>query len=384
MLPRLGVISCLAIAVAAACTSVPRTVTPAPPAPRTATLSASAAACVADFDFTHALITRDYAGFADRMRESASRINALTDSVRAEVRAVESDSACTRLLQRWVGIFRERDHHLQLGRYRRSPPAPAAAALPAPTGPPTDDPRRPTIRFADDSTAVLRFATFNMFYKTAIDSLIAAHRARLLATPYLVVDVRSNTGGATASYASLMPLIYTDPYRVEGMDVWASDGNIAYYKAMLDTANVPESIKAEGRVLVPRVEASRGRFATWDEDRLVRLDTVYPMPRRVAILIAGLCASSCEQFVLDARQSRKVTVLGKQNTAGMVDYGNTRKEILPSGIRQISMPTSRSRRLPERAMDYKGFAPDVLIPWEEPDAVAFAIRYLKSGERPVR
>jgi hypothetical protein len=35
-------------------------------------------------------------------------------------------------------------------------------------------------------------------------------------------------------------------------------------------------------------------------------------------------------------------------------------------------------------MDYKGFAPDVLIPWEEPDAVAFAIRYLKSGERPVR
>jgi C-terminal processing protease CtpA/Prc len=123
---------------------------------------------------------------------------------------------------------------------------------------------------------------------------------------------------------------------------------------------------------------------TWDEDRAVRLDTVYAMPRRVAVLVAGLCASSCEQFVLDARQSRKVTVIGKQNTAGMVDYGNTRREVLPSGVRQIFMPTSRSRRLPDRPMDYKGVAPDVIVPREEPDVVAVAIRYIKSGDRPGR
>ncbi|MDQ3997871.1 MAG: S41 family peptidase [Gemmatimonadota bacterium] len=363
---------------AAACGGISATPTgrSAAPVPNI-TPGVTASACAADFDSTYAVITRDYAGYADRVRESGSRINALTDSVRVEVQNAATDSACTRALQRWIAVFRERDHHLQLGRFRRGP-APAGQAPPA-TGAPAEDPRRPTIQFMDDSTAVLRLGTFNMFYKAAIDSLIAVHRGRLLATPYLVVDVRTNTGGATHSYATVMSFIYSDPFRVEGMDVWATDGNVAYYKAMLETADLPESIKAEGRIAVPRLEANRGRFTTWDEDRTVRLDTVYPMPRRVAVLIAGLCASSCEQFVLDARQSRKVTVLGRQNTAGMVDYGNTRRVILPSGVRQIHMPTSRSRRLPERPMDYKGIAPDVPIPKDEPDALAFAIRYLKSA-----
>ena len=350
------------------------------PAPTTRDLADPAGSvCAVDFDSMHAVITTDYPGYADRMRESASRIAALTDSVRLEARAVTSDTACTRALQRWIAVFRERDHHLQLGRFR--PAAAPGSRTPAATGPARDDSRRPTIVFADDSTAVLRFATFNMFYKAAIDSLIAAHRERLLATPYLIVDVRTNTGGATHSYASLMPLIYSDPFRVEGMDVWATDGNIAHYKAMLDTADLPEAIKADARALVPLVEAHRGRLAPWSEDRVVRFDTVYPMPRRIAVLIAGMCASSCEQFVADARQSGKVTVLGRQNTAGMVDYGNTRRVILPSRARQIHMPTSRSRRLPERPMDYTGIAPDVLIPGDEPDALAFAIRYLKGEQK---
>jgi hypothetical protein len=368
----LGAVSCTG-------TTVART----PPATGTSggvSLSSIQSACAMDFDSTEAIIARDYAGYGDRMRESADRIRALTDSVRLEVRAVGSDSACTRSLQRWIAAFGERDHHLQLWRFR---PAPTAAPQGARTvSEPAEDPRRPTVRYVGDTVAVLTLPTFNMRYKRAIDSLMATHRPRLLSTPYLVVDVRSNGGGATASYESVMALIYADPYRVEGMDVWATDGNINAYRALLDTGNVPESIKAEARALLPRMEAKRGSFVTWDEDRTISLDTVYALPRRVGVLIARMCASSCEQFVLDAGQSRKVTLLGRQNTAGMVDYGNTRRVILPSSARQISMPTSRSRRLPGRPMDYKGVAPDVLIPKEEADAVAFAIRFLSTGAKP--
>src|SRR5258705_4175890 len=97
------------------------------------------------------------------------------------------------------------------------------------------------------------------------------------------------------------------------------------------------------------------------------------MPRRVALLVDHHCASSCEELVFEARQSRKVTVLGSENTAGTDDYGNVRSLWLP-GWRRMRVPTLRERR--ER-IDLVGFAPAVRIPASEPDAVEFARRYLR-------
>src|SRR5258705_1608903 len=77
------------------------------------------------------------------------------------------------------------------------------------------------------------------------------------------------------------------------------------------------------------------------------------MPRRVALLVDHHCASSCEELVFEARQSRKVTVLGSENTAGVDDYGNVRSLWLP-GWRRMRVPTSRERR--ER-VDPGGVAP---------------------------
>ena len=339
--------------------------------------------CAADLDALETVVRRDYAGFRTKVEERASTLAALTDRVRSEVLAATDPSACTAALQRWIAFFS--DPHLQVWEPRPEPGGggreESSASGSANGGAASEDPRRPSLRFPDDNAAVLELPDFGDRYKPAIDQLIAEHRARLLATPYLVIDVRRNGGGWTGTYEeSILPLLYTDPILVHGMEGWASEGNIAYMREML-ASNRAEGIKRVIRTLLPKMEANRDQFVTITENREIRLDTVHPMPRAVALLVGRGCASTCEQFVLDARQSRKVVVMGEANTGGFLDYGNVRQVQLPSGKRVLQVPTARSKRLPENPMDRVGIAPEVRIPEGEADPIAFALRYLRSVDR---
>lgn len=328
-------------------------------------------ACTTDFDSAVAIITRDYAGFREKTRgpDAAGALAALTDSVRAVAATEPNGEACTAALNRWIAFFR--DPHLQL--WQPQPPASAPVAA-GPSAPPASP---YSVTYPDDSTAVLELRDFGQRHKQGIDSLVAVHRDRLLATPYLVIDVRRNGGGWTESYASVLPLLYTGPIHVDGAQAWASESNLAYIRQMLESPGVPEQLKEQLRPIAARMADSIGQFVTIADDRVIRLDTVYPSPRAVAVLVSRQCVSTCEQFVLDARQSRKVTVMGATNTRGMVDYGNVRRVALPSGLRQMQVPTSRSMRLPESPMDVVGIAPEVRIPEGEADPVAFAVRALR-------
>lgn len=326
--------------------------------------------CAADFEYVHAVITRDYAGYRDRLAESATVIGALTDSVRATADRASSDSACTALLQRWLAPFSAHDHHLQLWQPRRSPAGTAGGGR-------QETRSLPLLAFPDDSTAVLTLPSFDERYKPAIDSLLGAHWTRLIATPFLVINVQDNGGGATRAYAAALPLLYTRPIPRDGMDFWVSDANLAMVRALAADATAPPGLRAEAARVLPSLEANVGRFAPMEAADTIRLEQVHATPRAVAILTGAGCASSCEQFVLDAMQSAKVVVLGVQPTAGFLDYGNVLTVTPPQGIRRLAFATSRSRRLPDRAMDHTGIAPQVMIPREVADRVAFAIRYLK-------
>jgi C-terminal processing protease CtpA/Prc len=229
---------------------------------------------------------------------------------------------------------------------------------------------------------IITLSSFDRRYKPAIDSLIDVHRARLLATPYLLLDLRRNGGGADASFRSVMALLYTDPIQREGFDVWVSEGSVADARPLLDDPRIDAETRAEMREAIRRFEAGgrKGMFLEGSAGE-IRYDSVHAMPRAVAVLTGRGCASSCEQFVLDASYSSKVTVYGTGNTAGFLDYGNARQITLPSGIRRLSVPSTRSRRLPDRPLDWTGITPQVLIPSAEPDPVGFAIHHLKAGTR---
>jgi C-terminal processing protease CtpA/Prc len=100
-------------------------------------------------------------------------------------------------------------------------------------------------------------------------------------------------------------------------------------------------------------------------DSIIKEDTIYPNPKRVGIIINERNASAAEQFLLRAKESKKVILFGNRNTKGVLDYSNCDFEDLPSGNYQLKWPQSRSRRLPEHPIDNIGIAPDVVIPFPE-------------------
>jgi hypothetical protein len=236
--------------------------------------SAGTKPCAADFERAEAKVRGDYAGFQDKVAGREAELSAFTERVRAEANAAADSAACTAALRRWVGFFRDR--HLAVSETRPQTPAPATPDA-KPPGAQAIDEDLPTLRFYEDGTAVLRLPSFGDRYKTPIDKLIAENRARLTATPYLVIDVRGNGGGWTAAYDSVIPLLYTDPIFVDGMDAWASPGNIASAREIIASDKVPQAIRTQARGLLARMEASPGQFVTMVDDSEVRLDTVLPL-----------------------------------------------------------------------------------------------------------
>jgi hypothetical protein len=331
----------------------------------------------------------DYPGYRDRVVGHEAAFAMLVDSVRAVTITPAADTSytvCIPALHRVTRFFH--DAHLLLW---QGPPVAPASTVSAPTtvapSVPRDDPERPALRRYDAQSLVLRVPDLDMRYKAAVDSLVAAHRADLTATPTLVVDLRGNGGGCTCTYDALLPLIATGPVRGDELDVWASPANIAYFLALAADPGTPDTLVAELRRLLPRLEAAPNTFVAWAADSAAGVDTppaVLPRPSAVAVLVDSLCASSCEDFVTMARQSRKVTVFSATNTAGAGDYGNIRPVMLP-GWRRLRVATSRSRRLRagvQAATDFVGLSPDVRLPRDNVSGdapVAFALHHLRRG-----
>jgi len=118
--------------------------------------------------------------------------------------------------------------------------------------------------------------------------------------------------------------------------------------------------------LLRAMKKNVGGFVTdaiYGGDEEVIRDTVYRYPRKVGIIINDGNASSAEQFLLAAQNSKKVTLFGNQHTAGVLDYSNAVPVILPSGNYKLTYPLTRSKRLPEHPIDNIGISPDVMIPY---------------------
>ena len=227
-------------------------------------------------------------------------------------------------------------------------------------------------------TVLVQIPTFND--PRGIDSLFAAEGARIRAAERLVVDVRGNGGGSDYNYRELLPLVYTGPIKVVGMMALATDDNIRANEALAADTTLPEGQRAGLRANVARMKANRGGW--WiGNDGETTFDSVRAMPRRVAILVDRGCASSCEQFLLAARQSAKVTLYGDRS-AGILDYANVRRAEMPGGDLVLNYPTTKSKRVAAgQGIDGVGIAPHVRIPVGEWDAVEWVRRRVES-ERP--
>lgn len=94
------------------------------------------------------------------------------------------------------------------------------------------------------------------------------------------------------------------------------------------------------------------------------------------ILVNRRTASSGEAFVLDAKQSKKVKILGTP-TYGAIDYGTACFFDFGCGNYKLMMPTWRSMRLPEYPIDNIGIQPDIYIDKSVKDWVKFAVDFME-------
>lgn len=237
------------------------------------------------------------------------------------------------------------------------------------------------IKRLSPETLWLRLPDFDDKNATLLRNLIEENARALATTDNLIIDLRNNEGGSDFVYAPIIPYLYTRPIYEIGMEFRATHRNIALRRDFLD--RLRGNAQADG--LVRELEAqinvmskSIGNFVQPDALPFVitRLDDVRPSPRRIALLIDN-AGSSGEQFVLAARQSRKVTLFGKDNSAGILDYANVVSMPSPSGRYGLYWATSRSLRLPADPVDGEGIPPDIRIPPSESDPVSYAQRWLE-------
>jgi hypothetical protein len=234
-----------------------------------------------------------------------------------------------------------------------------------------------SVRRLDDRTMLIRLPSFGPAHATKIAELVRERWADLTSTPDLIIDVRGNHGGTDVSFYPLRPLFYTRPIVTEGLSIFATADHIAYGENLVEEA--PPAYRAHLEAMVARMREFAGGFVTAAADTF-RLEGPLPMPRRVAVLTDRGCASSCEAFVLAARQSDKVTLYG-DNTGGLTDYGNVIPVATPHPAIRLYVPTARSNRLPEESYDVVGIPPDVRLPSEVLFPLEWVQEQLRDGPR---
>ncbi len=238
------------------------------------------------------------------------------------------------------------------------------------------------LKTISDKTLLLRISSFEYSNTERINDLLESNKLLLDKYENLIIDVRGNGGGTDYSYHPILPYIYTNPVRqlsgeylvtqtlINSLENWANNA---------DKDKDADEIKSV-RSDLKRMEGKIGEFIPYSTDGnygFTKQDSVYLYPKHVAILVDGHCGSSTEKFLLDAKQSKKVKILGTP-TYGSVDYVSVYEFNLDCSNYALYMPTVRMMRLPEYQLDNIGIQPDIYMDKYIKDWVQYAKEYLEN------
>ncbi|MCB9325614.1 MAG: peptidase S41 [Lewinellaceae bacterium] len=213
-----------------------------------------------------------------------------------------------------------------------------------------------------DNTVILRIPSFSYSEKELIDSLIDLHFQEIISTENLIIDLRNNGGGSDASFEQILPLTYTNPIRTVGVEFLSTPLN---NQRMLDFMNDPDwttEDKKWAEESLRKLNQHIGEFVNLDSTAVTieTFDTIYPYPKNVGIIINEGNGSTTEQFLLAAKQSKKVKLFGT-TTAGVLDISNMYFTDSPCEDFKLGYSLSKSMRIPEMSIDNKGIQPDYYL-----------------------
>ncbi len=231
-------------------------------------------------------------------------------------------------------------------------------------------------KLLDDSTLYIKLGSCDLANKAVLDSLVRANKGLLDRIPNWIVDFRDNGGGSTDVFQSLLPYLYTKPFKEYGVSHWMSPGNTAVLREFL-RENGKMMDGASARSVRKLVKQGEKHPNTWhighgETTRFKKRD----MPRRVAILANRYTASSGESFLELARGVSEKSVIFGENTGGFMDYGDVMPNDLGCDGLEAYIPTSRMNRLDHGiSYDREGIAPDARISAEEYNWIGFVRNY---------
>jgi len=224
-------------------------------------------------------------------------------------------------------------------------------------------------------TALLCLSSFEHNYVERIKKLIVDNREAIENSENLIIDVRNNLGGTYDAYEDLLPYILTNNIRGLGMEFLATQTLIDGIKDWYDD----DEGKKKAEKWISMLKEKMGEFVNTDSTDVYinEIKLAERSPKQVVILANRRTASSGEAFVLDAKQSKKVKVLGTP-TFGALDYGSASFFDFGCKNYKLMMPTWRSMRLPDYPIDNIGIQPDIYLDKSVKDWVQFAVDYLEN------
>lgn len=233
--------------------------------------------------------------------------------------------------------------------------------------------KNPYIKQLDKNTLYFRIPSFDPNQKNAIDSLLDANDEMLSKMPNLIIDIRGNGGGSDFSFSNIIPYLKTNPISTVGVEYLSTSMN---NKRMLDFINKPEYktfFSNEQKEWIKKsydtLQKHLGEFVYLNEPKKEKeaedSATKKAYPKQVGIIIDGDVGSTAEQFVLAARQSKKVKFFGTP-TFGALDISNMYSIKDPCNEYELGYCLSRSKRIPQYILDDRGLQPDYFISNETP------------------
>ncbi|MFH0893805.1 MAG: S41 family peptidase [Bacteroidota bacterium] len=226
-----------------------------------------------------------------------------------------------------------------------------------------------------EKTALLCLSSFEHNYVDRIKKLLADNKKAIENCENLIIDVRNNLGGVYDAYEGLFPYILTNNVRGLGMEFLVTQTLIDGIQDWYDDAEG----KKKAKEWISIFKGKMGEFVNTDSTDIYinEIKLAERSPKQVVILVNRRTASSGEAFVFDAKQSKKVKILGTP-TYGALDYGSASFFDLGCKNYKLMMPTWRSMRLPDYPIDNIGIQPDIYLDKSIKDWVQYAADYLEN------